>query len=376
MMDIRVSQFGADVIETHISLVPDATGSLEDQIDTSKIAYLAKLKSLNTSTDTLVFIKVLCSDIQAQSKIMTSCDWLNSTLKSNCYLVSIIEQPPLNGAKVAFWMYHMSVAIDQKSKTNDQLLIYHNGYRHLWTYNHTGPSHTTIIDQTTQLFSEYAKLLHQNKMELSKNSMRTWIYVDQIDDNYQDMVKARGLFFDDHGLTKESHYIASTGIAGKSQMMGCDIKMDTYALCGHEPQQIQHLKGESHLSPTHLYQVTFERGTSIEYGDRKHIYISGTASIDPAGNILFPGDVLKQYHRTIENIEVLAKEANANLSNIVQMLVYLRNPEDYALIKHEIETHFPYTPCLLVHAPVCRPGWLIEIEGIFLVKHKSMFRTL
>ncbi|MFN2115781.1 MAG: sugar phosphate nucleotidyltransferase, partial [Anaerolineae bacterium] len=50
------------------------------------------------------------------------------------------------------------------------------------------------------------------------------------------------------------------------------------------------------------YGVTFERGIRIRFGDRSHLHISGTASIDKCGEIVHPGDILKQTERTVANI--------------------------------------------------------------------------
>ena len=35
---------------------------------------------------------------------------------------------------------------------------------------------------------------------------------------------------------------------------------------------------------------------------------------------------------------------------------------DYAVVKEMYDKRFPATPKVFVHAPVCRPGWLIEME--------------
>ena len=65
--------------------------------------------------------------------------------------------------------------------------------------------------------------------------------------------------------------------------------MDTYAVKGLQPGQIQFLYAPTHLNPTYEYGVTFERGTAVTYGDRKQIFISGTASIDNKGEIYIRG---------------------------------------------------------------------------------------
>ena len=44
------------------------------------------------------------------------------------------------------------------------------------------------------------------------------------------------------------------------------------------------------------------------------------------------------------------------------MIVYLRDVADYQLVRSLYDERFPGKPCVIVHAPVCRPGWLIEME--------------
>ena len=44
-----------------------------------------------------------------------------------------------------------------------------------------------------------------------------------------------------------------------------------------------------------------------------------------------------------------------------------RDPADGAVIEAALREKIGLIPYVLVHAPVCRPGWLIEIEGIAVI---------
>lgn len=79
------------------------------------------------------------------------------------------------------------------------------------------------------------------------------------------------------------------------------------------------------------------------------------------------GDILKQTERMLENIDTLLQEAGGGLQDIMQAIVYLRDPADYVVVKQYIESRYPSFLHLIVHAPVCRPGWLIETECIAVV---------
>lgn len=173
--------------------------------------------------------------------------------------------------------------------------------------------------------------------------------------------------FTTHGLTAETHYIASTGIAGTHPDTAARVSLDAYAISGLRAGQLEYLSAPDFLCPTHDYGVTFERAAAVHFADRSHVWISGTASIDRAGRIVHEGDVIRQLDRTLENIEALLAQAAANLGDLAIMLVYLRDPADGALVEHALRERAGATPYILLHAPVCRPGWLIEIEGIAIV---------
>ena len=127
-------------------------------------------------------------------------------------------------------------------------------------------------------------------------------------------------------------------------------------------EQIHYLYAPSHLNPTYEYGVSFERGTYIDYADRRHVFISGTASINNKGEIVHQGQVALQVERLWENVETLLKEADCTFDNVCHMLVYLRDIGDYNVVRKKFEQRFPQTPKIFLWAPVCRPGWLVEME--------------
>ena len=65
-----------------------------------------------------------------------------------------------------------------------------------------------------------------------------------------------------------------------------------------------------------------------------------------------------------DNVEALLQEADSSYEDVGVMIVYLRDIADYALVNRLYEERFPNHPRIIVHAPVCRAGWLIEMECI------------
>ena len=140
------------------------------------------------------------------------------------------------------------------------------------------------------------------------------------------------------------------------------MQMDNYAVAGISKEQIHFLYAPTHLNRTSDYGVSFERGTCVDYPDRRQVFISGTASIDSKGQIVHAGDVVSQTHRMWENVEALLAEAECTYDDVLSMIVYLRDIADYQVVHALFDERFPDRPVVFVHAPVCRTGWLVEME--------------
>jgi enamine deaminase RidA (YjgF/YER057c/UK114 family) len=79
----------------------------------------------------------------------------------------------------------------------------------------------------------------------------------------------------------------------------------------------------------------------------------------------------------MENIGILLHEAGAGMDDVMQAIVYLRDIADYIPVKKYLQDHYPYLPHVIVLAPVCRPGWLIEAECIAMTgEGDERFREL
>ncbi len=282
--------------------------------------------------------------------------------------VSVIQQPPLDGSKIAVWIYLQKGS--KVANTGGMIVAEHNGYRHLWKmgmHEHKGDS----AWQTESLLINYEEILENFGATLAGNCIRTWFFVRDVDTQYAGMVKARKENFREQGLTEQTHFISSTGIGGSPADTRALVQMGTYALTGFVPAQQRYLYAPTHLNPTYEYGVTFERGTVMEYGDRAHVFISGTASINNKGEVVHVGDIVKQTERMWENVNTLLEEGGAAFDDVMQIIVYLRDICDYHVVKAMFDRKFPDTPHVITLAPVCRPTWLIEMECIAVTERRN-----
>ena len=273
---------------------------------------------------------------------------------------AVIQQAPLDGTKLALWVYLLT-GVEKRFLENGLVEISHNGYRHMWFCGANSQAEGSH-DETIEILHGYVSKLEQEGLTLERNCIRTWLFVNDVDNHYSGMVRARNEVFDEQGLTTDTHFIASTGIGGRQADPSRHVMMDAYAIDGIRREQVHYLHATSHLNRTSEYGVRFERGTYVDYGSRRKIFISGTASINNKGEILHRGDIRCQTLRMIENVETLLCEADATFDDVEVMVVYLRDIADYTVVKQIYDERFPGKPRVFVNAPVCRPGWLVEME--------------
>ena len=315
---------------------------------------LENLHGVISSCGTLVFVRFFLSDPANQAAV------LKGRLDLDCP-VSVIGQTPLNGTKIAAMVWCRRAAA--VARLSDRMYkVTERGVDEYW-YTGGLSDADGSYGQTVALLDDLAGSLQAQGLTLRDNCMRTWLFVQNIDVNYKGVVDGRNDVFDNHDLTACTHFISSTGIEGRTANHINKVMLDAVAVSG-PGVGVKFLYGQSHLNRTSEYGVRFERGTEIDYPDRKHVYISGTASIDNKGQIMYEGDIVRQTARMIENVEVLLSESGCGFADVAAMTVYLRDPSDYAVVNRIFSERFPNHPRIITQAPVCRPGWLIEMECV------------
>jgi len=302
-----------------------------------------------------VFKRYFLSDAYNQSGLVMSLE-----LDYSDYALSVIQQPPLDGTKIAVWVYLLT-DVETRALPSGLYEATHGSYRHLWNASAHNLAKNSEY-QTRLLLNEYVVQLTKEGCSLADNCIRTWFFVNDVDNNYPGVVKARNQVFFTQNLTDDTHFIASTGIGGRQAEPRVLSQMDNYAIDGLQTGQIHYLYATDRLNRTSDYGVSFERGTRVDYGDRRHVFISGTASINNKGEIVHPGDVAAQTRHMWGNVEALLAEAGCTYDDVMQMIVYLRDIADYATVRQLYDERFPDKPRVIVLAPVCRSGWLVEME--------------
>lgn len=122
-------------------------------------------------------------------------------------------------------------------------------------------------------------------------------------------------------------------------------------------------------APSYPRPSSFSRGLIVDVPGARQVVLSGTASIGPRGETLYPGDFDAQCWRTYRNLTALLASASVSWHDVVRCTCYLRDIErDYAAF-NEIRTELftalgldPLPASTAIQARLCRSDLLVEIE--------------
>lgn len=107
------------------------------------------------------------------------------------------------------------------------------------------------------------------------------------------------------------------------------------------------------------------------------LFISGQLPIDPKTVTLIEGDIVRQTHRVIDNLEAILEKAGSNLKCVLRTDIFLKNlKQDFQLVNQEYAKRFctqPEPARQTVEVSDLPLGSLIEISCIAYVGEKNEF---
>ncbi|RPI06975.1 MAG: hypothetical protein EHM64_00840 [Ignavibacteriae bacterium] len=243
--------------------------------------------------------------------------------------------------------------------------------------NTNGIGHSNRKDQSEAMFRQAERLL-RTQGSTYQDVVRTWIYISDILDWYDDFNVVRNRCYSEYGIigTADRHehaeqifFPASTGIEGRNPL-GRAAVMDVFAV-HHSPEsttKVRPLYGTKQRSPFR-YGSAFSRAMVIEDDKCKLILVSGTASIDEDGKSVFIGDSAAQIKQTMSVVSSLIAPEGAVLQDLCEATVFLKRKEDFLLYQKIVEEiGISQAPSINVVADVCRDELLFEIDAAFLVE--------
>lgn len=215
--------------------------------------------------------------------------------------------------------------------------------------------------QTRQVFDNLSRILDQAGMNFS-NVVRTWLFLDNLLDWYDEFNGARDAFFRKAGVFQ--HLVpASTGI-GAANPAGAALMAGAVAVRPKHPGLKIAAIDSPMQCPATDYHSSFSRAVEITFPGRRHLIISGTASIAPDGSTLHPGDTSAQIDQTMRVVQAILESRGMGWNSAVRAIAYFNRIADAPLLSEYYLAHgIRNLPLINLQATVCRPGLLFEIEA-------------
>ena len=200
---------------------------------------------------------------------------------------------------------------------------------------------------------------------------RTWIYLSDILGWYNEFNVARNAQFRALGLIGDApptYLPASTGISGDNPLGAAGV-MDVLAILRDDPEAVEvRLLHNPRQNEAFTYRSAFARGMYVRDAGAARAYVSGCAAIDNQGQNVCIEDAEGQVRYTLVNVEAILGTAGMSLKDTCQATAFLKRPEDLpALRKVAAEFGLDELPVVTMHADVCRPELLFEIDVLAAV---------
>ena len=234
----------------------------------------------------------------------------------------------------------------------------------------TGPegtwSHSRSV-QARRMFLNAQAGLRCHGFEFS-DTVRTWIYLRDILDWYGRFNQVRNALYrgpDFFGRSFRNRAPASTGIGGRGA--GGDCVMDLLAV---QPEargdaDIEWIRRSARQGPAPRYGSAFTRAIVLKHGPTQTIHVSGTASIDAAGDSVGPRDPERQSLHMLLNVAALLEERGAGLEDIATSVLFCKDRRAHeAFLTVCRLLRLPQMPTIAVLADVCRPELEVELEAV------------
>jgi enamine deaminase RidA (YjgF/YER057c/UK114 family) len=221
-------------------------------------------------------------------------------------------------------------------------------------------AHGDAFDQAFNMFCVADEVLAHAGMDF-RNVIRTWIYLKEMERDYGEFNRARREFFRQRQVMLHP---ASTGIRGTPGHAGADFALAFCAMRGPRPLDVSAMTTPK-LNEARSYGSDFSRGLRVVEANKTGLYVSGTASVDEEGRTAYVNDFDAQVARMLLNVETLLAAQGASFQNVVSAFTYLKSPADAPAFQRILrERGLSEMPNVLVHAAVCRPDLLCEMEAI------------
>lgn len=319
-----------------------------------------------------VYTRVFLSDVENQHSIVADSDIYK---KLSVGSIRLVGNEPLDSGKISIVSYHLigsNFSVSRpECQSGDAIVVKGSSYNLSFIADLGCSCENNPKNQTDYLLEKLKTSIPD--VNISKDLVRTWVSVRDIDNNYMPFVESRRNYFSTWGM--DSFFPASTGVEGRSADTSRLVMLDAMCVSGLDEFQISKMEALDNMPSTLTYGVTFERGLKLCFGDRAQYLLSGTASIDKDGQVKHLGDIRNQVICAFDNLKALLVNNNISWENLAYLIFYIRDAKDIGVVRAVTESIIPSDiPRLYIRSSICRPQWLMEIDGVAYSEGDSRFQ--
>lgn len=197
--------------------------------------------------------------------------------------------------------------------------------------------------------------------------VRTWIYLARLLKWYGGFNRVRTDCYREFGIGGAAAgpvFPASTGIQARAGDEECVMDLLAIDPGKAEGVAIQPIRRARQHEPF-AYGSSFSRGVSVRFEGRTTVYVSGTASINAAGESVHRGNPEAQSAETLLNLAAVLETAGAGLDDIGMATLFCRNEAAReAFLRVTRLLRVPEFPMLSIRADICRADLELEVEAV------------
>lgn len=226
---------------------------------------------------------------------------------------------------------------------------------------------------TQQAYDALFKALHQLECP---HPWRFWNYLPDIlgtiegEERYRIFNMGRHASFHRHSAMIEQHPPAACALGEPAGLGGA---LTVYALASttpaHPVENPRQISAYRYPPQYGLRSPTFSRAAIAQLGTEAAVFISGTASI-VGHETVHLNDVSAQAEESLNNIDALLHQFQVERPGVnwapadLKFKVYVRHADDLPLVREVMKRRLGTDVfCCYLHAVVCRPDLLVEIEA-------------
>lgn len=215
------------------------------------------------------------------------------------------------------------------------------------------------------VFDKISQVLQSFQIQESAIT-RTWLYLNDILQDYEKLNSARKQFFSKWHSANNHFLPASTGIQGYT--IGNEPLSIEFCAFSGTNITIRQISSPLQNEPT-AYGKLFSRAVTVKFPKSKLLLISGTAAINKVGLSVHTGNFESQMAFTLEIVSAILSQVKGDFSNVAQAVIYLKRSKDIGSCLQMLDqAGFPRNRAVFqLGVDVCRNDLLFEIEVTALI---------